>query len=291
MLFKIRNDQTSTLTDFLEALVFNDEAPENCPDDHQLAGLWVDKIQRGGKRKQLGSGWDPDELGAHDGPRALLATILENAIEVAGVYQLRVEWRPPGASVKPWSRSKRFEVKRDTVPKADRTDDRGAAVRDTAQALANNATRTMDANTSLVSQIARSETRLVDVMRSMYAERSEALDLEQANVIDLMDQLAIARMEAVEARMELRIAEASGGSELLVTAINGFTSMATPAIQLLAARHLGGPVDSAPESHQERSSDQALRERIQELEAELDAIRAPASDQGNHEAETHADPV
>ena len=130
---------------------------------------------------------------------------------------------------------------------------------------------------SLVSQIARSETRRVDVMRSMYAERSEALDLEQANVIDLMDQLAIARMEAVEARMELRIAEASGGSELLVTAINGFTSMATPAIQLLAARHLGGPVDAAPEPHQAPASTQALHERIQELEAELDAIRAPDS--------------
>ena len=246
-MYRVRPDQLGALEAFV-----SDEILCSAPEDGRvLGGAWLDKMGRGGKSRQV-AGWEPAELDQYDSPRAFVAVLLE-VVDVPAAHKLRVEWRrvledgTVDTQGDVYKRSKRFEVKRETVPKADRTNDSGAALRAS-------------------DQLVRLQGDYFDRILLLQERHAGRLDEEQASIISLMDERADLMADARVAELRLELAEVRASSDMMAQALQGAIVVLAPLAQALTTR-LVGPAGATPVPPQEA-------DRLARLEAQVAAVVA-----------------
>ncbi len=265
-MYRVRPDQLGALEAFV-----SDEILCSAPEDGRvLGGAWLDKMGRGGKSRQV-AGWEPAELDQYDSPRAFVAVLLE-VVDVPAAHKLRVEWRrvledgTVDTQGDVYKRSKRFEVKRETVPKADRTNDSGAALRGLGQALATNTDRAMDGAQRASDQLVRLQGDYFDRILLLQERHAGRLDEEQASIISLMDERADLMADARVAELRLELAEVRASSDMMAQALQGAIVVLAPLAQALTTR-LVGPIAGGQAQPQEH-------DRLARLEAQVAAVVA-----------------
>lgn len=265
-MYRVRPDQLAALEQFV-----NDEILSAAPEDGRvLGGAWLDRIQRGGKSRQV-AGWEPSELDQYDSARAFVAVLLE-VVEVPAAHKLRVEWRRVSddgqvmTQADVYKRSKRFEVKREVVPKADRSNDSGAALRGLGQALATNTDRAMDGAQRASDAIVRLQGDYFDRILVLQERHAARLDEEQAGIISLMDERAELMADARAAELRLELAEVRASSDVMAQALQGAIVVLAPIAQALTQR-LAGQVGANP-------GQLPAPARLERLENQLSAVVA-----------------
>ncbi len=282
-MYRVRPDQVAALESFV-----SDELLCSAPEDARvLGGAWLDRIQRGGKSRQVAA-WEPDELDQYDSARAFVAVLLE-VVEVPAAHKLRVEWRRvlPDGSVNTqgdvYKRSKRFEVRREVVPKADRSNDSGAALRGLGVALATNTDRAMDGQQRATESMVRLQGDYFDRILALQERHAARLDEEQASIISLMDERAELMADARAAELRLELAEVRASSDLMAQALHGAVTVLAPIAQVITQR-LAGPIDPQAQI--------AEPDRLDRLENQVSALIALANVGSEIPAAgTAADPV
>lgn len=265
-MYRVRPDQLAALETFVA-----DEILCSAPEDGRvLGGAWLDRMGRGGKSRQV-AGWEPSELDQYDSPRAFVAVLLE-VVDVPAAHKLRVEWRrvledgTVNTQGDVYKRSKRFEVKRETVPKADRTNDSGAALRGLGQALATNTDRAMEGAQRASDSLVRLQGDYFDRILLLQERHASRLDEEQASIISLMDERADLMADARVAELRLELAEVRASSDVMAQALQGAIVVLAPLAQALTTR-LAGPLAGDQAQPQER-------DRLARLEAQVAAVVA-----------------
>lgn len=282
-MYKVRPDQLAALENFVA-----DELLASAPEDGRiLGGAWLDRLGRGGKSRQVAA-WEPSEIEQHDSPRAFVAVLLE-VVDVPAAHKLRVEWRrlnddgTVDTQADVYRRSKRFEVKRETVPKADRSNDAGAALRGLGQALATNTDRAMDGAQRASDQLVRLQDSYFDRILLLQERHATRLDEEQASIISLMDERAELMADARVAELRLELAEVRASSDLMAQALQGAVVVLGPIAQAITQRL------AAPEATQARLAAPDRLDRLeQQVAALVAAVTPPPAD---HAAETVAGPA
>ena len=289
-MFQVRRDQRAALETFVVEFVLS-EAPES---GRVLGGAWLDRVMRGGKSRQI-AGWEPEELDQHDAAAAFVSVVLE-VIDAPGNYSLRVEWRAVDDAGKPdtqanvFRRKKRFQVKRELVPKADRTNDSGAAIRGLGASIASTSDRAMDAASRHADQAVRIQSAAFDRMIAIQERHADRLDQEQASIVDLLHQNGELQAELAVSDIRLELVGLQAGNDLTREMIGGAIQVLAPLVGMLSQRFLGPP---APGALQGPATERDRQTRIQEIAALQAALAAELEqlEAEDHEANSSPGPI
>ena len=221
------------------------------------------------------------------------ARIRQQELEMNLQHQIRVEWRKTDPETGKQNtqtdvikKKKTFELKREAVTKADRRDDKGAALRGMASSLAGNTDKAMDGQQRALDQLGRLQLDFMDRMLAMQERHLDRLDEEQASVVDLMDERAdlIAEVKLAELRAELQAA--TGQQALIIQGLGLVGQIATPLVEL-AMHRLGGGAITSPTPRPAPDRLQALESKVEQLHALL----APPPPKEDPADGTGADPA